>query len=749
MEATELKLLCSGCGANLEYSAGARALKCVYCAAVTEIPRDDEEEIDEAPNHVVTLAVSRSQLEDAVFQHLAEGKYTPDNLLEHATFTKVEQFFVPAYAFTGTYEAQWTASFGYDRTEHYTDYVRDSNGNTRPVAKTRTVTDWRPVNGTDTGDFSVLTYGGSQLTESSLNLPTRLVERCAMGGDVVAYSPSFTSGFEVEAYSVRPNDAYLGRGEELVNGAIDAGVKRHAQGDRQKDWHWKATTRKQTSRILIPVCHVIYEYDGQSFNVWLDGTSTANFVADAAPEDHSRRRAVRIGFIPGAVAVAGLVGSLVSASGNAGPMPEGSLMWAGVAGALLFGAARRHAILSYSMKLRKAILAQRKLDTTNTANVDDAARLALVEACKRPDRPWLAGAVKDAVSLPVASVIALAVVLTPRIHQAINDHREVQYASYSAPADQPSTTSNETTGEPALAPAQNVAPAQAPAQQSVQQAPNAATEPVQQADAGASAAQPDQSGQQASATPEQPAPQAAQVQTPSQPITVAAPVLAVLNAASQNDWAAVDLAADNLKDNGASSVAHGDRTGARTANLEGKAALQAQNYAAAVEAFRRGVAADPADVELLNNLGYALEESGQQQDAIDALSNVLARAPRRTAAWANLASSFAESGHLPEARAAMSVAVHYTGNRDRTLAFLQEQAATGRSDAIRQMSAAVSQQALTIPIAAATKAVPQAPQVTQVSRPVARTQSSEGDEAYVRNMNKQLEQQLKDLGQSK
>lgn len=742
MEATELKLLCSGCGANLEYSAGARALKCVYCGAVTEIARADDEEVDEAPDHVVTLVVSRSQLEDAVFQHLAEGKYTPDNLLEHATFTKVEQFFVPAFAFTGTYEAQWTASFGYDRTEHYTDYVRDSNGNTRPVTKTRTVTDWRPVNGTDTGDFSVLTYGGSQLNNSSLNLPVQLVERCAMGGDVVDYSPSFTSGFEVEAYSVRPNDAYSGRGEELVNGVIDVGVRRHAQGDRQKDWHWKATTRKRASRILVPVCHVVYEYDGQSFNVWLDGTSTANLVADVAPEDHSRKRAVRIGFIPGAIAAAGLVGSLVSTGGDMSSLPESPLIWVGTIGALLFGAARRHAILSYSIKLRKAILAQRKLDTTNAANVDDAARLAMVEACKRPDRPWLAGTIKDAVWLPVTSVIALAVVLTPLLHQVISDHRGVQYAPDSASVFQSSTTSNEKPSRPTLASAQN-----GPAPQSVQQVPTTTTEPVQQADVGASA------GQQASAAPEPAVPQAAQVQTPSLQIAVAGPVLAVLNAASQNDWAAVDLAADNLKDSGASNMAHGDRARARTANIDGKAALQAKNYAAAVEAFRRGVAADPADIELQNNLGYALEESGQQQDAIDAISNVLVRAPRRTAAWANLASSLAESGHLPEAKAAMGVAVHYTGNRDRTLAFLQEQAATGRTEAIRQMSAAVSQQALTIPLAAAApKMIPQptqAPNVAQVSRPVARTPSSEGDEAYVQHMNKQLEQQLKDLSQSK
>lgn len=752
MEGGELKLLCSGCGANLEYSAGARALKCVYCAAVTEIPRADDEEVDVAPDHVVTLTVSRNQLEDAVFQHLAEGKYTPDNLLEHATFTKIEQFFVPAYAFAGSYEAQWTASFGYDRTEHYTDYVRDSKGNSRPVARTKTVTDWRPVNGTDTGDFSVLTYGGARLNDSALNLTTRLVERCRMGGEVVDYSTSFTSGFEVEAYGIRPNEAYTGRGEALVNNVIEAGVMRHAQGDRQKDWHWKATTRKQSSRVLIPVCHVVYEFQGQAYNVWTDGTSTQNLVADSAPEDHSRKHAVRIGFVPSAAAAIGAVVAISCASGGIGNMPESSLLWVGLAGSLLYGALRRQAILSYSLKLRKAILAQRKLDTANTSNLEESERLKMVEACKRPDRSWFAGTAKDAVILPLASVIALSAVVTPLLHEKLNERRERQYASVESPVDQTTATQNEALSQPSTAQVQNATQVADAAPQQQTQQPTAASESAQVTDVAASTtneAQTPPAVQQANTNQEQAVPQTAQVASTSAQVNLSQPVLAVLSAAAQNDWTSVDAGADKLGQGGMQSTVHRDRAAARAANIEGKAALQANNYAGAIDSFRRGVAADPADIELLNNLGYAFEEAGQQQDAIDTISNVLNRVPRRTAAWANLASSLAESGHLPEAKAALSVAVHYTGNRDRTLAFLQEQAATGRSDAIRQVSAAVSQQALNIPVAGPTGVNMPVRQIAPVASPAVRQQSSQGDAAYVRSMNQQLEQQLKDLGQSK
>jgi LSD1 subclass zinc finger protein len=671
------KLHCSGCGADLEYSAGDRALKCVYCGAVTEIPHSGDDAIDDHPQQVVALTVDRPKLEDAVFQHLAEGKYTPDDLLEYAAFTKFEQFFVPAYAFTGTYEAQWTASFGYDRTEHYTDFVSDGKGNSRPVTRTRTVTDWRPVNGTDTGKFSVLTYGGSRLAESPLGLPVRLVEGCRLSGDVAEYSPSFTSGFEIEAFSVAPNDAYSARGKDQVNAIVDAGVKQHAQGDRQRDWHWTGTTQKKTSRVLIPVCHVVYEYKGGTYNVWTDGTSTANLVADTTPVDDSRKRAVQLGFIPAGVAALGFAIGAISSPISIGDMPESALMWIGVGAALLYGAMRRHAVLSYSMKLRQAILAQRKLDTSNAANLDEATRQKMVEACKRPDRLWFGNTAKDSVILPVASLVVLAAVLVPRLHEAVADHYENQSVEASSNV-APESATLASVSPPAAQPAQPEQPAAPAAQPQQQDAATAASDAAQTAGEPANA-----DGQAAAGNASR--------------LTVAQPVLAVLQAAARNDWNAVDSNTGDMARNAPAATAHGDRASARAANADGMSALQAKNYPGAVDAFLRGVASDPSDIELANNLGYAYEESGQQQPAIDTLDAVLTRAPRRAAAWANMSSSFADAGQIDAAKIALAIAVHFSGDRDHTLAYLQQQSTNGRTDAIRQVSLAVSQLAANIP----------------------------------------------------
>jgi uncharacterized protein len=190
--------------------------------------------------------------------------------------------------------------------------------------------------------------------------------------------------------------------------------------------------------VLIPVCHVVYEFEGTAYNVWVDGTSTGNLVADASPEDASRRKTVRNGFLPAILAGVGACVTFASAHESVGALPEMPLLWIGLGGALLYGLLRRQAILSYSQRLRNAILAQRKLDTTNTAQTSEAEQLKLIDACKRPNRSWLSGAIRDAVALPLVSAIALAAVLVPRIHEAIREPATSQYAAQATPAPTPS-----------------------------------------------------------------------------------------------------------------------------------------------------------------------------------------------------------------------------------------------------------------------------------------------------------------------
>jgi Flp pilus assembly protein TadD len=223
----------------------------------------------------------------------------------------------------------------------------------------------------------------------------------------------------------------------------------------------------------------------------------------------------------------------------------------------------------------------------------------------------------------------------------------------------------------------------------------------------------------------------------------------MLIAASKHQWEIVDSATAAPL---ALRNANRDRAAGRAANAEGKSALQRGENQAAIEAFTRGVKADAVDPEIVNNLAYAYQESGAHAEAIGALNETLLLAPRRVAAWANLSASLAETGDRAASAAALSLALHFSGSRQKTLMFLGEQAQNGRSDAARAVASAVLSAADEIPTLGdnVTTARADVPGRAMSSRP-ARTDEPasqiKAEEAYSKQMNRQLEQQLRELSQ--
>jgi tetratricopeptide (TPR) repeat protein len=75
------------------------------------------------------------------------------------------------------------------------------------------------------------------------------------------------------------------------------------------------------------------------------------------------------------------------------------------------------------------------------------------------------------------------------------------------------------------------------------------------------------------------------------------------------------------------------------------------NYPGAVRAYQRGLAVDPANVELLNSLGFALFQQGRSQDAVAALEKALALDPKHVKAHNNMALASVDLGELELAEA--------------------------------------------------------------------------------------------------
>lgn len=128
---------------------------------------------------------------------------------------------------------------------------------------------------------------------------------------------------------------------------------------------------------------------------------------------------------------------------------------------------------------------------------------------------------------------------------------------------------------------------------------------------------------------------------------------------------------------------HGDRKKARQLNDRGTAKLRSGNPGEAVAELLAAHEADPVDVEILNNLGYAEMLAGLPDASLHLVSTLILE-PGRANAWANLGQLFARREAVQEAVACFSLSLRFSARPVKTLQFLKELTAKENSPALNQ-----------------------------------------------------------------
>lgn len=131
----------------------------------------------------------------------------------------------------------------------------------------------------------------------------------------------------------------------------------------------------------------------------------------------------------------------------------------------------------------------------------------------------------------------------------------------------------------------------------------------------------------------------------------------------------------------------GDRKKARKLNDQGLGYFKAEQYAEAARVFQQATQLDPSDVEIVNNLGYALLEEGRLQEASEALTKALLISPDRTPAWTNLGQVYAMMGQKQQAVACFTNAYRFSKNTDKTKEFLRNLAQNDSDQNVREVAA--------------------------------------------------------------
>jgi hypothetical protein len=396
--------MCGNCGAELGYEPNKRALQCPYCGSQTELVRDEPEPSHES-DLIVPLAVDKDALHHAVEAYMASGDYTPDDLIDKALITKLEMSYRPAYLFSGDFEAKWTATFEYDRIEHYNvieeRYDSDLKRNVRrEVTKTRTVADPRPHSGVASGQYALIGYAGQTINDSSV---LSLIEGCSTRS-LVDFSDEFLAQIPTEPFTVSADKSFSHRARGRLDELIERSVKEHAQGDRQKDWIWNPKTSRREHSLFVPVCYAQFEYNDSIYDFWTDGTGAGRRVGDPLPVDKGKKSRVRRGFIPLIILSVATLILVMASNAHAG------LFWPNIATlaiALLYGTLRRSAVMSHSRNVRSASLTKRRAERSSAMNVSEDDQNLFAGSFQTQRRPLLARTGADFITLPVLTILLL------------------------------------------------------------------------------------------------------------------------------------------------------------------------------------------------------------------------------------------------------------------------------------------------------------------------------------------------------
>jgi hypothetical protein len=262
---------------------------CPFCqASVALVQAGRVGALEDTAYRMARFRVTEAEFRDRLLSYLAEGDYTPADLLEAAQVQTHTGLFAPVYLYKGRWMARFSASCGYEHDQTYVDKerVQDAGGRTRMrlVTRTRSHTDWRPFSGEASGAYRLTAL-------SSKQVPAEVASLCEDidGLDLVHVEMSSLQGYALEAYASEPAEAFRARGTAALDALVAPELKRRLPGESHKDLRYDTERREETVlRLYRPVWLALYAYGGQTYVFASDGVTER--TAGTRPEDTALRK---------------------------------------------------------------------------------------------------------------------------------------------------------------------------------------------------------------------------------------------------------------------------------------------------------------------------------------------------------------------------------------------------------------------------------------------------------------------------
>jgi predicted RNA-binding Zn-ribbon protein involved in translation (DUF1610 family) len=251
---------CTSCGAESTVDTTISMNRCPFCGAQLTAPAKASRLIK--PGAVLPFKVTRPKAAEAFRGWISGLWFAPGELKTYASAAGgIKGMYLPYW----TYDSRVTTQYEGQRGEDYyvTEQYEEEDSTGKPVSRSRRVTHtrWSSANGTVENRFDdVLVLAGK-------SLPAEILASLEPWDlkNLVPYSDEYMSGFQAEAYQVDMGEGFE-RAKAVMERVVRDSIERDISGDRQQISAARSQYDQVTFKhILLPVWISAYRYRDRSY----------------------------------------------------------------------------------------------------------------------------------------------------------------------------------------------------------------------------------------------------------------------------------------------------------------------------------------------------------------------------------------------------------------------------------------------------------------------------------------------------
>lgn len=259
-----ISVQCQSCNAISVFEPDTAAKQCDFCGSAQILPYHQRKP-PISPKSLLPFSVTETQVREMIRSWYASRWFAPDRLKKGAMTDTIHGAYIPYWTFDAQSHADWTAQSGYYYyvSQTYTD--AQGNQRTRQVRRTR----WRNSSGAIDHFFDDELVAATKGVDPILltNIEPFPTEK------LVAYEPSYVSGWLVEQYQIDLISAAQ-EAEERMDDQLEEMCEDEVPGDTHRFLEVETHHQDQTFKhILVPIWLLSYRFGERTFQVLVNGVS--------------------------------------------------------------------------------------------------------------------------------------------------------------------------------------------------------------------------------------------------------------------------------------------------------------------------------------------------------------------------------------------------------------------------------------------------------------------------------------------